>query len=62
MNVAFYSKKKNLTERDESINEGRFNKRNICVDEFEVGVNDSIFADNGQQKVYYIQYNLDIAL
>ena len=25
----------------------------FCVNEFEVGVNDSIFSDNEQQKVYY---------
>ena len=26
----------------------------FCVNEFEVGVNDSIFSGNEQQKVYYI--------
>ena len=27
----------------------------FCVNEFEVGVNDSIFSGNEQQKVYYMR-------
>ena len=29
----------------------------FCVNEFEVGVNDSIFSGNEQQKVYGYYYN-----
>ena len=29
---------------------------NFCVNEFEVGVNDSIFSGNEQQKVYFNYY------
>ena len=52
MNVNFYAKKM-LIESDRSINEWRLNKMNVfCVNEFEVGVNDSIFSGNKQLKVY----------
>ena len=50
MNVTFYAKI--LIERDKSIDECRFIKRtHFRVYEFEVGVNDSIFSGNEQQKV-----------
>ena len=52
MNVTFHAKM--VIESDRSVNECRLNKMNVfCVNEFEVGVNDSIFSGNEQQKVYY---------
>ena len=30
----------------------------FCVNEFDVGVNDSIFSGNEQQKVYIMSYSL----
>ena len=42
-----------VTESDRSVNECRLNKMDVfCVNEFEVGVNDSLFPGNEQQKVY----------
>ena len=50
MNVTFDAKM--LKESDRSVNECRLNEMNVfCVNEFEVGVNDSIFSGNEQQKV-----------
>ena len=31
-------------------------KTSICVNDFEVDVNDSIFSGNEQQKVYFLTY------
>ena len=39
-----------VTESDRSVNECRLNKMDVfCVNEFEVGVNDSLFPGNEQQ-------------
>ena len=49
MNVTFYAKP--LIEPDKSIDESRLKWIYFCVNEFEVGVNDSIFSGNEQQNV-----------
>ena len=56
MNVTFLEKM--LIESDKRVNECLLNKMNVflvcmneCINEFEVGVNDSIFSGNEQQKV-----------
>ena len=48
MNVTFYAKI--LSKREKSVNESRFIKTNVFfrVNEFEVGVNNSIFSGNEQ--------------
>ena len=50
MNVTFYAKI--LFEHDKSIDECRFIKMNVFLNnEFAVGINNSIFSGNEQQKV-----------
>ena len=50
MNVTFYAKI--LFEHDKSIGECRFIKMNVFLNnEFAVGINNSIFSGNEQQKV-----------
>ena len=49
-NITFIARM--FIERDKSVNECRFNKMNVCVQEFEVSVNDNVFSGNYQKKVY----------